>query len=109
MSGNGKFIPNRNASFQPIPIPADDPPAFVTPPGTGGGFIEEGPFKDWRMSLGPVIPVAVENAPEVPPNPREDGLGFNPRPLIRDFNNTLLQESASYPVVADIVGNSESM
>ncbi|EHK97586.1 hypothetical protein M7I_6638 [Glarea lozoyensis 74030] len=43
LSGNGKFIPNRNGTLQPFPIPVPNPPAIYIPPGTGGGYIFSAP------------------------------------------------------------------
>ena len=51
LSGNGKYIPDRNGTLQPFPIPLPDPPAIYTPPGTGGGYIYQGPLVNWTMHL----------------------------------------------------------
>lgn len=104
MSGNGFYIPNRNGTVQPFPIPVEDPPEIYAPPGTGGGYIFEGPFVNWTKHLGPVIDMNVRNGQPVPNNPQEDGLGYNPRPIIRDFNNTLLR-NASYDVLTYMLTN----
>ncbi|KAG5927466.1 hypothetical protein E4U42_002217 [Claviceps africana] len=102
MSGNGWYIPGRNGTLQPLPIQVPNPPAIYCPPGTGGGHIERGPFVDWKANLGPAIIMNVRNGLPVPPNPRPDGLGYNPRRIIRDFNNTLL-ESNTYQVVTNML------
>ena len=107
MSGNGKYIPGRNGTLQPFPIPVEDPPALYCPPGTGGGHIYNGPFVNWTLNLGPVVNNVVTNGQHVNPNPRKDGLGYNPRHLIRDFNNTLLQDN-SYSVVTKMLTNMTS-
>ncbi|KAL9083798.1 MAG: hypothetical protein Q9165_008357 [Trypethelium subeluteriae] len=104
ISGNGRYIPNRNATLAPLPMPLKDPPALYIPPGTGGGYIYDGPILDWELHLGPVITDYVRNGQHVNPNPRSDGLGYNPRHLIRDFNNTLLQNN-TYSVVTSMLVN----
>ncbi|KAF2680037.1 Di-copper centre-containing protein [Lentithecium fluviatile CBS 122367] len=103
MSGNGKYIPNRNGTIQPAPIP--DGPALYTDPGTGGGYIFEGPFVDWQLHLGPVVWSVVQNGQPVNKNPRDDGLGYNPRKMIRDFNATLIKQGANYQILTDFLVN----
>lgn len=51
LSGNGKYLPNRNGTLQPFPIPDPNPPAIYTAPGTGGGYIFSGPLVDWIQNL----------------------------------------------------------
>lgn len=77
MSGNGCYRENNGTN-----IPSNDKPLIVLPPGEGGGCVTSGPFKDMEVRLGPVTP-AVNDAP---PNPRKDGLGYNPRCLRRDIS-----------------------
>ncbi|KAL4752251.1 hypothetical protein BDW72DRAFT_212133 [Aspergillus terricola var. indicus] len=109
LSGNGVYIPNRNGTIQPFPIPNPTPDAAIyTPPGTGGGYIYDGPLVDWELHLGPVL-YSNDNGQYIPPNPRADGLGYNPRGLIRDFNNTLLQQGASWNVILNMLVNVTDM
>lgn len=105
ISGNGRYIPDRNGTLQPLPMPIADPPALYFAPGTGGGYIYDGPFVDWELHLGPAVYSTVRNGQPVNPNPRSDGLGYNPRPVIRDFNGTVLQISNSYPVLTSMLTN----
>lgn len=105
LSGNGRYIPDREGTFQPLPIPVENPPALYGPPGTGGGYIFEGPLVDWELHLGPSIPLTARNAQPVNPNPRPDGLGYNPRRMIRDFNNSLLLESNTYEALTYLIVN----
>ncbi|KAL4899888.1 hypothetical protein BDW74DRAFT_188771 [Aspergillus multicolor] len=105
LSGNGEYIPNRNGTIQHWPLPPDAPPIGVyTPPGTGGGHIYNGPIANWEQHLGPVL-YTYDNGVYVPPNPRPDGLGYNPRPIIRDFNSTLLKMAANWDVVQFMLVN----
>lgn len=108
ISGNGRYIPDRNGTFQPLPIPGDNPPGLYTPPGTGGGYIFEGPFVDWELHLGPVVQMPVRNGLPVNPNPRADGLGYNPRHIIRDFNNSLLLQGSTYSALTSMLVNRTS-
>ncbi|RYP71321.1 hypothetical protein DL771_004898 [Monosporascus sp. 5C6A] len=73
MGGNG--LPSDYAG---VPTPSFAPPLNVIPNAGGGGCVTEGPFKD----LGPKSTVF----DDIPPNPRADGFGSNPRCLRRDVN-----------------------
>ncbi|OBR09910.1 Tyrosinase central domain-containing protein [Colletotrichum higginsianum IMI 349063] len=72
MSGDGSYVPHPGIPFGTLTIQ----------PANGGGCIMSGPFKDFKTNLGPLAPVLTD----VPPNPRQDGLGYNPRCLRRDIN-----------------------
>ncbi|KAJ8117333.1 hypothetical protein OPT61_g1455 [Boeremia exigua] len=84
MSGDGAFVPNRTAACHPNP----DRCLVLLQPGSGGGCVS-GPFKNWKVNLGP-IRTRSEN---VPPNPQADGLGYNPRCIKRDFNKQAANET----------------
>ena len=51
LSGNGKYIPGRNGTLQPFPVAEPNPPALYIPPGTGGGYIYQGPLVNWTLHL----------------------------------------------------------
>ncbi|KAL8770190.1 MAG: hypothetical protein Q9209_004032 [Squamulea sp. 1 TL-2023] len=103
LSGNGKYIPDRNGTLQAFPIPVLNPPALYTSPGTGGGYIYQGPLVNWMMHLGPYYNQTVHNGIHVNPNPGPEGLGYNPRHIIRDFNNSLLQDFNTYPALTSLI------
>ncbi|KAF1355335.1 hypothetical protein BDV97DRAFT_395703 [Delphinella strobiligena] len=76
MSGNGEYY-NYSGSY----IPSSAAPDIFLPAGAGGGCVNSGPFKNFTVNLGPVVPV-FDNTPA---NPQTDGLGYNPRCLRRDL------------------------
>lgn len=74
MGGNGKYIPGR----EPTLVRLTPDLAFNIEPGTGGGCIEQGPFREgkYEIRLGPV---------GIEPQGPDGGLGYNPRCLARDL------------------------
>ncbi|KAH8728712.1 hypothetical protein GQ44DRAFT_675214 [Phaeosphaeriaceae sp. PMI808] len=86
MGGNGA-LGCTNQTFYGIPTNVE--PLISIPHGTGGGCITSGPFKDFKVNLGPVF----TDHGCTPPNPISDftnpnvGLGFNPRCLKRDISS----------------------
>ncbi|KAH7412780.1 hypothetical protein BKA64DRAFT_337575 [Cadophora sp. MPI-SDFR-AT-0126] len=77
LSGNGLYYNHTGVLITGAPPPFD-----VIPPGVGGGCVTTGPFKNMSVNLGPIFP----SISGVPPNPQQDGLGYNPRCLRRDIN-----------------------
>lgn len=76
ISGNGEYRNHTGAS-----IPSAATPFIQLPAGSGGGCVTTGPFKNMTVNLGPLAPVF----DDITPNPRPDGLGYNPRCLRRDI------------------------
>ncbi|KAH7398700.1 hypothetical protein DE146DRAFT_677855 [Phaeosphaeria sp. MPI-PUGE-AT-0046c] len=91
ISGDGTYIPGRNASCVPNPQRC----LSQIPPAQGGGCVTSGPLKDWTVNLGPIQ--SLSNF--APPNPQPDGLGLNQRCLSRDLN----PYAANYTTDAHIV------
>ncbi|KAF4553222.1 Tyrosinase-like protein 1 [Elsinoe fawcettii] len=96
MSGDGAF---RN--YSGIATPSDQQPFIRFPNGKGGDCIYSGPFKDYKVNLGPLAP----KLPFAPPNPSPDGLGYNPRCIRRDisFNasRTALNDANTTSLIKD--------
>ncbi|KJX96642.1 tyrosinase central domain-containing protein [Zymoseptoria brevis] len=78
ISGNGVYSPH-----PPSIVGLPGPNALPLPPGVGGGCITTGPFKDVKVNLGPVHLTGIN---DTAPNPRADGLGYNPRCIRRDLS-----------------------
>jgi tyrosinase len=76
-----------NQTFYGIPTQAQ--PLIKIPHGAGGGCVTSGPFKDWKVNLGPVF----TDVTCTPANPETNftngliGLGKNTRCLRRDISS----------------------
>jgi tyrosinase len=79
--------------------------AFTRIAGTGGGCLYNGPLVNWTINLGPVTQLDGTGGP---PNPRADGLGYNPHCVIRDFLPDGPRSTNSYQNVTDLILNSDS-
>ncbi|KAL1796617.1 hypothetical protein ACET3X_005157 [Alternaria dauci] len=90
ISGNGEYIPGRNATCVPNPNRC----LVQVPPGNGGGCVTSGPFKHWQMHIGPISSLDTT----VQPNPSPDGLGYNPRCISRDINTRSSSETTDAKV-----------
>ncbi|KAF2662040.1 Di-copper centre-containing protein [Lophiostoma macrostomum CBS 122681] len=97
MSGDGAYIAGRNNTC----IPATTLCQISLPPGSGGGCVKSGPFKDWKVNLGPVAPVVADPTT----NPEFTGLGYNPRCLRRDISKDAAQGWTKDSDVADLIKN----
>ncbi|RYO04717.1 hypothetical protein AA0119_g3899 [Alternaria tenuissima] len=97
ISGDGEYVPGRNVSCVPNPGRC-----FVEiPPGNGGGCVASGPFKNWKMHVGPISSLDTT----VQPNPSPDGLGYNPRCIKRDINTRSSSETTDANVAGLITGS----
>ncbi|KAF2170345.1 hypothetical protein M409DRAFT_64119 [Zasmidium cellare ATCC 36951] len=89
ISDNGAYVPGRPT----IHFPSDNNPIVSLPPSQGGGCITSGPFKDYKVNLGPVALVGVDTTS---PNPQKDGLGYNPRCIRRDLSVTAASGASDF-------------
>jgi tyrosinase len=82
--GNGKYLENDHGPFKVI-LPGLAPPnanfTLPKPAGTGGGCIQDGPFKNFTISLGPVAKAVIDKN-------NKYGYQANPRCLSRNFDPT---------------------
>ncbi|KAI4949001.1 hypothetical protein J4E91_005463 [Alternaria rosae] len=96
ISGDGEYVAGRGSWC----IPSEARCMVTFHSANGGGCVKSGPFKDWKINLGP-IQTTVKDAP---PNPQADGLGYNPRCLSRDINTQASNETRDEMVV-DLIKN----
>ncbi|KAK4495154.1 hypothetical protein PRZ48_013481 [Zasmidium cellare] len=79
ISDNGAYVPGRATMH----FPSDNSSLVSLPPSEGGGCITSGPFKDYKINLGPIALLGVNTTSS---NPQKDGLGYNPRCIRRDLS-----------------------
>lgn len=79
MSGNGAKVAGQGN----VILANNDLPPIIIPPGTGGGCVTSGPFKDMKVNLGPVS-LGLTDGTSVS---NGDGLSYNPRCLKRDLTD----------------------
>ena len=94
MSGNGAY-----RAHDAVGIPSNALPLIVVPPEKGGGCVTTGPFRNFSVNLGPVAPAFTD----VPANPRQDGLGYNPRCLRRDISTVSAKAALQDQNTTDLI------
>lgn len=100
LSGNGAHVPNEPPIAARIPGPW--PPLWL-PPGTGGGCVTSGPFKNMTVRLGPSwLAVPGDNITRMS-NP----LDYNPRCLKRDLTTAILQKYVNYTSIVNLITQSK--
>ncbi|EFW14572.1 hypothetical protein D8B26_006956 [Coccidioides posadasii str. Silveira] len=95
MSGNGEPIPNKGDIF----LHLGDLPSIRLPSGTGGGCVTSGPFKNFKVNLGPAALVLPGDRTEAVANP----LDYNPRCLKRDLTDAIVRKFANATAVVDLI------
>lgn len=101
MSGNGEYIPNQGD----IVLTFGDLPPLLLPPGSGGGCVESGPFKDMQVNLGPANLALPGNRTEIAENP----FAYNPRCLKRDLTDAINREYATWQSTLDLIVNTDNI
>ncbi|KAL4967877.1 tyrosinase family protein [Aspergillus stella-maris] len=96
LSGTGTY----NATEQSL----RPPEVNVLPPGTGGGCVLDGPFKDWPVNMGPFAPEEVYPYAALPAHSFE----YNPRCLQRNLQSATIEKYNNGEVVASLQ-NSDSI
>ncbi|KAK4447854.1 hypothetical protein QBC34DRAFT_381989 [Podospora aff. communis PSN243] len=95
LSGNGALIsPKRD-----IVLGNGDLPPIILPPGTGGGCVTSGPFKDMSVNLGPVN----LDGPDGPTSNPNGPLAYNPRCLKRDLTTKINQKFANASAILSTI------
>lgn len=95
MSGNGEAIPNQGE----VVIAGTGPPPIRLPPGTGGGCVKSGPFKNMKVNLGPTS-LDLTNGSTIA---NGDGRSYNPRCLKRDLTDYCNKKWANSTSIASLI------
>lgn len=95
MSGDGAYIPNE----ADIELTLGDYAPIFLPPGSGGGCVTSGPFKNYRLNLGP----AALNLPGGNMSIASNPLNYNPRCLKRSLTSGILQRYANYTSIVSLI------
>lgn len=101
LSGNGAYIPN-----QPdIKLNLGTYGAIDMPAGTGGGCVTSGPFKDYKVNMGPSILAMPGGNLSGMSNP----LDYNPRCMKRSLTPVILQKYANYTSIVQLILNNHDV
>ncbi|KAI1385398.1 Di-copper centre-containing protein [Hypoxylon trugodes] len=94
MSGNGEYIAGKG----PLTLTLGDYPPVYLPPGTGGGCVTSGPFKDMQVNLGPVS-LPLNDGTVI----TGSGLEYNPRCLKRDISAGVNSAYANATSIVELI------
>ncbi|EGP82749.1 uncharacterized protein MYCGRDRAFT_51282 [Zymoseptoria tritici IPO323] len=104
-SGGADSFSNNGAPLSPHPqITLPGPPPLNLNSGPGGGCISQGAFASLRVHLGPLGMSGIGDNVS-PPNPRTDGLGYNPRCIRTDLSVELARGASDANTTKLILGN----
>lgn len=96
MSGNGEYAPHNCTDALGNGI-------NCIPAGQGGGCVKTGPFKDYKVNLGPIFPsLRLNDNSLVPAN---STYTYNPRCLRRDINPWVSQQWSTDAQSYDLITN----
>ncbi|KAF2755738.1 Di-copper centre-containing protein [Pseudovirgaria hyperparasitica] len=95
MSGNGAHIDQTNGS---IVLSGAGLPSLYLPVGNGGGCVS-GPFKDYKVNLGPASLALSDGSTLAVENPK----AYNPRCLKRDLTDAINQRYANASSVVNLI------
>ncbi|KAJ4983540.1 tyrosinase central domain-containing protein [Stagonosporopsis vannaccii] len=76
-------------------------------PGTDGGCVTFGPFKDFKVHMGP-LQTMLQIPGGLPRNLQADGLGYNSRYLRRDISLQAAISTSDYDLVSFIKNNKDN-
>jgi tyrosinase len=97
MSGDGAFVEGKG---NVVIGGGDGLPVILLPPGTGGGCVTSGPFKDMSVNLGPVSLGLTDGTTVANP---EGQFAYNPRCLKRDLTHAVNKKYANATAVVDLI------
>ncbi|KAI8623979.1 hypothetical protein F5Y19DRAFT_342209 [Xylariaceae sp. FL1651] len=102
MSGDGEPIANQSK----VVLTGINLPPLYLDPGTGGGCVVSGPFKDLVVNLGPAALAVPGGSQQANPN---GPLAYNPRCLKRSLTDTINKEFANATAVLSLLVGTDNV